>query len=183
MTDSLSVLAATWSQLLASNGGAEIGKGSPATLQLTDGGGSESNAVWTAAPVNVQSFTTDFSFQISGGTNTADGFTFTLQNAAPNALGAVGGGLGYQGIGSSVAIKFDLYSNSGEGVDSTGFFIDGASPTVPSLDMTAAGDFVADEFGRDDRAIIETRAKGDAGMLMAQIRLCNFRGGMLLFAA
>jgi hypothetical protein len=121
------------------NGGAEISNGSPAMLQLTGGGGSENNAVWTAAPVNVQNFTTDFTFQITAGANTADGFAFTLQNAAPNALGALGGGLGYQGIGSSVAIKFDLYNNAGEGVDSTGFFIDGAYPTVPALDMTASG--------------------------------------------
>jgi hypothetical protein len=121
------------------NGGAEISNGSPATLQLTYGGGSENNAAWTAAPVNVENFTTDFTFQITAGANTADGFTFTLQNAAPNALGALGGGLGYQGIGSSVAIKFDLYNNAGEGVDSTGFFIDGAYPTVPALDMTASG--------------------------------------------
>jgi len=30
-----------------------------------------------------------------------------------------GGGLGYHGIGSSVAVKFDLYNNAGEGSDST----------------------------------------------------------------
>jgi Bacterial lectin len=56
-----------------------------------------------------------------------------------NAIGMAGGGLGYQGIGSSVAVKFDLYSNAGEGVDSTGFYTNGAAPTVPAVDMTASG--------------------------------------------
>jgi hypothetical protein len=121
------------------NGGAKLSIGSPATLQLTDGAGGENNAVWTAAPVNVQSFTTDFSFEITAGTNTADGLTFAIQNAGAQALGDAGGGLGYQGIGSSFAVKFDLYNNAGEGVDSTGFFTNGAYPTVPALDMTTSG--------------------------------------------
>src|SRR5262249_20841874 len=33
-------------------------------------------------------------------------------------------------IRNSVAIKFDLYNNSGEGINSTGIFTDGRSPTV-----------------------------------------------------
>ena len=38
-----------------------------------------------------------------------------------------------------MAVKFDLFSNAGEGSDSTGFYLDGASPTVPAVDMTASG--------------------------------------------
>ena len=38
-----------------------------------------------------------------------------------------------------MAVKFDLYSNTGEGSDSTGFYTNGASPTVPSVDMTSSG--------------------------------------------
>ena len=49
--------------------------------------------------------------------------TFTIQNTGLTALGPAGGGLGYgpdppggaAGIGKSVAIKFDLYDNDGEG--------------------------------------------------------------------
>ena len=106
-------------------------------LQLTDGGSQEARAVWTQAPVNVQNFTTDFSFQETAAN--ADGFTFAIQNAGPKALGGNGGALGYRGIGSSIAVKFDLFNNSGEGADSTGFYINGANPTVPALDMTASG--------------------------------------------
>ncbi len=120
-------------------GGASLTGG---TLELTDGGGDEARAVWYATPVNVQNFTTDFNFQITpASASTADGFTFTLQNssAGAQALGAYGGSLGYAGIGSSVAVKFDLYNNDGEGSDSTGFYTDGASPMIPAVDMTASG--------------------------------------------
>jgi hypothetical protein len=42
-------------------------------------------------------------------------------------------------IAKSVAVKFDLYNNAGEGVDSTGSYTNGASPTTPALDMTSSG--------------------------------------------
>jgi len=87
----------------------------------------------------VQKFTTDFNFQLP--TSSADGFTFAIQNAAKgmNAIGGNGSYLGYGGIGTSVAVKFDLYSNSGEGADSTGVYTNGAVPTLPSVDMTGSG--------------------------------------------
>src|SRR4030095_16240037 len=53
--------------------------------------------------------------------------------------GAFGGSLGYTGIGKSVAVKFDLYDNSGEGSNSTGFYLNGASPMIPAIDMTGSG--------------------------------------------
>ena len=42
-------------------------------------------------------------------------------------------------ITNSVAVKFDLYSNNGEGPDSTGLYVNGASPTTPAVDMTGSG--------------------------------------------
>src|SRR5437667_3182446 len=42
-------------------------------------------------------------------------------------------------MSKSVAVKFDLYSNSGEGSDSTGLYAGGASPTTPAIDMTSSG--------------------------------------------
>ncbi len=91
-------------------------------LELTDGGDYEASSAFWTTPVNIQTFTTNFTFQLSSAT--ADGFTFTIQDAGLTALGAYGGGLGYgpdpnngptASIGKSVAIKFDIYSNSGEG--------------------------------------------------------------------
>ncbi len=106
-------------------------------LQLTEGKLNQAGSVFYSQPINIQAFTTDFAFQLSNAV--ADGFTFTIQNNAATALGASAAGLGYAGIAKSVALKFDLYSNAGEGTDSTGIYTNGASPTVPFVDMTSSG--------------------------------------------
>src|SRR5262249_3610745 len=98
--------------------------------------------------VDITKFNSQFTFQLTAGANTADGFTFTIQGVGPTALGSSGGGLGYgpNGIvngaqtGKSVAIKFDLFGNAGEGADSTGLYTNGANPTnVGSIDLTGSG--------------------------------------------
>jgi hypothetical protein len=106
-------------------------------LQLTDGNGGEAASAWFNTPINATNFVSDFSFQLTNAN--ADGFTFCVQNAGLNALGLSGGSLGYQNIGTSVAIKFDLYNNAGEGTNSTGIFTDGAAPFVPAIDLTSSG--------------------------------------------
>ncbi len=106
-------------------------------LQLTNGGLFEAGSGFFNNKVNVQAFTTDFTFQQSN--PAGDGMTFTIQSGGPTALGGYGSALGYGGIAKSVAIKFDIYNNSGEGPNSTGLYIDGASPTVPSIDLTGTG--------------------------------------------
>ncbi len=116
-------------------------------LQLTNGGANEAGSAFYTSLVDVATFTSDFTFQLSD--PDADGFTFTIQNSpsAAKALGPSGGGLGYgpdtpggtPGISQSVAIKFDLYDNAGEGPDSTGLYTDGASPTTPAIDLTSSG--------------------------------------------
>jgi hypothetical protein len=118
-------------------------------LRLTDGGGTEAASAWYNVQANVQTFTTDFSFQITPGSNpTADGFTFVIEGNSTSVLGPSGGGLGYgpdsptgtaAGIANSVAVKFDLYSNAGEGINSTGLYTNGASPTTPFVDLTGSG--------------------------------------------
>lgn len=67
-------------------------------LRITDGGFVEAGSVFTKGKVTISKFDTQFQFQLSGGANTADGFTFTLQNTSPNAVGDGGGDLGYFGI-------------------------------------------------------------------------------------
>ncbi len=121
---------------LTLNGSAAI---SGNTLELTNGGSNEAASAFFSTPINVQSFNTGFTFQLTN--PSADGFTFTIQNAGPTALGADGGSLGYAGIGHSVALKFDLYQNSGEPSNSsTGIFVDGAQPIgAGSIDLTASG--------------------------------------------
>jgi hypothetical protein len=115
-------------------------------LQLTDGGTYEARSAYFTTPVNVQQFSTDFDFQQLNGIG--DGFTFVIQNQGLTAVGSSGGGLGYgvsavtgtgASIATSVAVKFDLYNNSGEGTDSTGIYLDGAVPTVPATNLTGTG--------------------------------------------
>ena len=53
-------------------------------------------------------------------------FTFAIQGSAPTALGGLGGALGYAGMTNSVAVKFDIYDNAGEGTNSTGLYLNGA---------------------------------------------------------
>ena len=122
---------------VALNGNAQI---NGSNLELTDGGGSEASSAFSNTLAYVAGFSTSFNFQITPGTNpTADGMTFTIQGVGTNALGQGGGGLGYAGIDNSVAIKFDLYDNAGEGIDSTGIYTDGAYPDIPAIDLTGTG--------------------------------------------
>src|SRR5262249_52449797 len=115
-------------------------------LQLTDGGNTEAGSAFTVTPVSVARFTTSFSFQLLN--PNADGFAFVLQGVSPTALGGTGGGLGYApdpgtgvgpAIGKSVAVKFDLFNNAGEGVNSTGLYTNGAEPTAPATDLSGSG--------------------------------------------
>ena len=106
-------------------------------LQLTNGGLNEAGSAFYATPVNIQQFTTTFTFQLSN--PTADGITFTIQNNSATALGSGGGGLGYATIPNSVAIKFDLANNAGEGPNSTGLYTNGAYPSVPAISLTGTG--------------------------------------------
>jgi fibronectin type 3 domain-containing protein len=131
--------------VLTYNGSAAI---NGAKLELTNGTANQVGSAFSSSAVDVTKFNTQFTFQLTAGANTADGFTFTIQGVGPTAIGSGGGGLGYgtdgttgtARIGSSVAIKFDLYNNAGEGVDSTGLYTNGADPTTAgSVDLTGSG--------------------------------------------
>jgi hypothetical protein len=54
-------------------------------LQITDGGQSEAGSAFWTTPVNIQAFTTNFTFQLSSAV--ADGFTFTSRVLARLRLG------------------------------------------------------------------------------------------------
>ncbi|AXC16144.1 T1SS secreted agglutinin RTX (plasmid) [Acidisarcina polymorpha] len=120
--------------VMTTNGSASLSYG---RLGLAMSNGyDEAASSFYATQVNVQSFTTDFNFEVTGA---ADGFTFTIQNAGPNALGGDGAGLGFVTIQKSLAIKFDIYNNVGEGADSTGLYIWGRTPTVPAINLSGTG--------------------------------------------
>lgn len=120
------------------------------SLRLTTTGDNLAGSAWYPTAVNVQAFSTDFTFQQANPASNciADGFAFVVQNEGTTALGPSGGGLGYgpdnptypsgssnAPIAKSVAIKFDLYNNAGEGPNSTGIYTNGASPTIPAVTL------------------------------------------------
>jgi hypothetical protein len=106
-------------------------------LQLTDGGLNEAGSVFWNAPINIQAFTTNFEFQLSNAQG--NGFTFTIQNVGPTALGGNSAGLGYQDILKSVAVKFNFYNYNNEGSDSTGVYANGQPPVLPTVDISSSG--------------------------------------------
>ncbi|NEX60658.1 PEP-CTERM sorting domain-containing protein [Noviherbaspirillum galbum] len=94
-----------------------------AVLRVTPATGNQSGAAYstTAVTLGVNSiFSTQFQFRITetGGINPADGFTFVLA-ANPTGLGSGGGGLGYAGVGNSVAVEFDTFNNGTLDADSS----------------------------------------------------------------
>lgn len=93
-------------------------------LRLTAASENLVGAAWLNERTDVQNgFITTFQFQITdrGGhkpdwepgvvNDGADGFTFTIQNEAPTALGLFASGIGYYGIPNSLAIEFDTWNN------------------------------------------------------------------------
>lgn len=120
-------------------------------LRLTDSRQSQAGSAFFLHAVPIGQFHAGFTFQIGAGSASADGMTFTLQGSSPHAVGASGGGLGYgadpapgsaaTGIPHSMAVKFDLYNNAGEGANSTGLFINGIAPTLPAAALPANIDF------------------------------------------
>ncbi len=99
-------------------------------LRLT-GANSQAGSAFSNTPVSVARFATSFQVFLHEGTepNFADGFTFVLQTNGPTALGQGGAGLGYAGIGHSVAVKFSTFQHPGDpSSSSTGLVFNGASP-------------------------------------------------------
>jgi hypothetical protein len=96
------------------NGGPDVTND---VITLTDGNGNEATSVFFNNPAPVaQRFAATFVYQdIDPTPDDADGVTFTIQNSqdGANALGANAGGLGYSGIGNSVAIAFDINQQNG----------------------------------------------------------------------
>jgi hypothetical protein len=132
---------------LGLNGSAQFNGSS---LSLTTTANNLAGSAWYPTPVNIQAFSTDFTFQLTDPSTSClgDGFAFVIQNRGTSALGPSGGGLGYgpdnitnasgssdAPIVQSVAVKFDLFNNAGEGNNSTGVYMNGASPTVPAVTL------------------------------------------------
>lgn len=112
-------------------------------LTLTPANFGQGGSAFSTSLINLgagASFSTLFSFDIrnrGGLAGGADGLTFTVQRTANN-VGGTGGGLGYQGIGQSIAVEFDTYDN-GEpgGSNHVGIDVNGNMNSVVSTGQLA----------------------------------------------
>jgi hypothetical protein len=149
---------------------------SGATMQVTNGapGKHEAGGVWYKAQQNITSFTTNFTFRVAdtGVIPSTVAMTFCIQNSNtttnPTAPWGLQSGVyayadanmaGYgtysneaetmAGIGNSIAIKFDISSNNGQGMiyppggapSATGLYINGGpyAALVPENDLSPSG--------------------------------------------
>lgn len=94
-------------------------------LRLINNESNKASSAYYNDPVPVTTFSAQFRFEI-GGNMSADGFTVIFQNTGLSAVGGYGSNLGYTGIGSSVAIKFDYW-----GTDAIGIYTNGSAPSSP----------------------------------------------------
>lgn len=83
-------------------------------LRVTPSAPNQSGSVFSTTPITFSanySFSTRFTFNFNTqGGGGADGLVFVIQPNA-NDVGALGGGIGYQGIGNSLGIEFDSWYN------------------------------------------------------------------------
>lgn len=88
-------------------------------LRLVSASGGESGTAWSKTPLTASTgFSSVFQFRMTNpsgitdydGYPGGDGFTFCIQSNDSGA-GTTGNGLGYSGIGKSVAVKFDTWRN------------------------------------------------------------------------
>jgi hypothetical protein len=102
-------------------------------LRLTEPGPTWAGGAFYSTKTFVGTFTVDFAVRMTDAF--ADGFAFVLQNQAANAVGGGGGGLGYYGIASSVAVKFSILGGTSTGLVTHGT-LDGATIPMPvSIDF------------------------------------------------
>jgi hypothetical protein len=102
---------------------------------------SQTGSIFSNTRVQVGNFTTSFAVRLHEGTqpNYADGFTFDLQANSPTALGTGTAGIGYRGIGNSVALVFSTFQHTGDPSSSwVGLSLNGAAPAT-RVDTTTSG--------------------------------------------
>ena len=89
-------------------------------LRLTKAICCSAGSGFTSSPIpfaiGAGTFSTFFQFRLTnpGGLSAADGFVFVLRKAGSAGLGQTADRQGYDGIGSSLGVKFDTFKNIGE---------------------------------------------------------------------
>lgn len=107
------------------------------TVQITPPPASTVNSILSTSRIAVAHFTSTFDVQFTAAASNGDGLTFVVENSPTSATGrggstargAASGGLGYEGMGASVAFKIDTKQNAGDpSANSVGVYVNGASP-------------------------------------------------------
>ncbi len=94
----------------------------------------QTGSFFSTSEENILNWTTTFQIRLHEGSQPSygNGLVFVIQANSASALGQGGSGLGYQGIGNSVAIKFETTTGAAENGTggSTGLFFGGDAPTT-----------------------------------------------------
>ena len=102
-------------------------------LRLTANVANQVGSAFLSSPLTIgpnTSFNTRWVFRVHGSADGADGLTFVLQGIGANAIGAVGAGLGYDGLGQSLAVEVDNFAGTGDpNANHLGVLSNGASTT------------------------------------------------------
>jgi hypothetical protein len=109
-------------------------------LELTNAPG-QAGSAFSDNRFTISNFSSNFRVRLHEGTQPAyaDGFTFVIQANGPTALGSVAAGIGYQGIGHSIAVVFSTFQHAGDpSTTSVGLALNGAAPSNP-VDTTPSG--------------------------------------------
>jgi hypothetical protein len=154
---------------LTANGDSSI----PAGLELIrlTRADTQTGSVFSHNRITIGQFTTSFQVRLHEGTqpNYADGFTFVIQVNDPTALGQGTAGLGYRGIGQSIAVKFSTFQHTGDPSDSsTGLVVNGGNPaggvsTIPSGVLLNDQDTKRIDLTYDGANLTETITDLDTG--------------------
>jgi hypothetical protein len=154
---------------------------SGSSIQLTQNTNGEANNAWYETPVNVQAFTTTFTFAETCPTDCGNGFGFMIISTSnPSSPGyEYSGGSGDQFSWSSgctgvtgtsgctpinsVLVKFDLYgeSSGNTGANLTGFYSGGEYPHAPNPEYDMSGSGINMESGHLMRCTIAYDRYGD----------------------
>jgi uncharacterized repeat protein (TIGR03803 family) len=117
----------------------------PKILHLTYGLQNEYSSAYYKKRIPLQAFVTEFTFAFEGANaSSGDGLAFVVQADNLTALGADGEGLGFVGIPHSMALEFNLFSDSafpdGFGGPNSVSLAFGGSLQVPrSINLTPSG--------------------------------------------
>ena len=86
---------------------------SGSSVQLTAAANNQTGSAWRTTPVSTStSFTSTFSFSITGTPTHADGISFAMQNVGSTALGYGGGSIGVNGISNQVNLSIQTFVNN-----------------------------------------------------------------------